>query len=74
MVGPYSHNNEVIMGAPSLPKPLKPPKRADALKAQLEAIRFADTERRLMASSGRRGQFLTLGGRSRQGRTSLLGL
>jgi len=63
------------MGAPALPRPIKPPKRADTLKAQLEALQFADIEKRLRASSGRRAQFLTLGNRGRrQGQTSILGL
>lgn len=38
-----------------------PPPRPDLVKAQLQALNFAQTERKLRAGSGRRSTFLTRG-------------
>ncbi len=49
------------MGAPDIPRPKPPPPRPDVVKSQLQALSFAQTERRLRKSSGRRSTFLTRG-------------
>lgn len=48
------------MGAPPRPpRPLKPPQAPDVTKAQINALAYAETERRLRRTSGRAGSFLT---------------
>jgi len=47
------------MGAPTVPKPLVAPPPADTTKAQLNALAYAETQRRLRKSQGRQGSFLT---------------
>lgn len=47
------------MGAPSVPNPIKPPAPADTTKAMINAMLYADTEKQLRASSGRKSTFLT---------------
>jgi hypothetical protein len=49
------------MGAPQIPTPTPPPSsaRPDRARAQMRALAFAETERRLRQSSGRRSTFLT---------------
>jgi len=41
------------------PTPIAAPKPIDEGKAKLDAFRFADTERKLRSSTGRRSTFLT---------------
>lgn len=62
------------MGAPKVPKPTKPPPPPDETKAQLKALAFAETERRLRQGSGRRSTFLTGGGGNAPGGKPLLGM
>ena len=45
------------MGMPPVPKPLKMPKPPDLAKAELDALAYADTQRKL--KQGRRASFLT---------------
>mgnify|MGYP001026995760 CR=1 FL=1 len=52
------------MGAPKVPKPVKPPPPPDLAKAQMQALAYAETQRKLQAGSGRRSQFITRGGKS----------
>jgi hypothetical protein len=47
------------MGAPKIPKPQKPPAPPDTAKAQLNALAYAELERRIRSSQGRAGTFLT---------------
>ena len=47
------------MGGPNPPKPLRPPAPPDTEKAQINALAYAELERRIRASQGRTGQFLT---------------
>ena len=47
------------MGSPSVPDPVKAPPPPDLVKAQLNALAFAETQRRIHASTGRAGSFLT---------------
>ena len=49
------------MGAPKIPDPIKPPAPADNTKAMLNALAYADTEKKLRASSGRKSTFLSVG-------------
>jgi len=49
------------------PKPKKPPAPADTMKAELQALAYADIERRIRRTSGRSGSFMrppSTGGRS----------
>lgn len=48
------------MGAsPKVPDPIRPPPAPDKTKAQLNALAYAETQRRLLASSGRKSLILT---------------
>jgi hypothetical protein len=47
------------MGGPKPPKPLKPPPPPDLAKAQINSLAYAELERRIKASSGRGGSFIT---------------
>ena len=51
------------MGAPKVPKPIKPPAAStmDPAKAILTGIQYAETERKLRAGAGRKSTFLTGG-------------
>jgi len=49
------------MGSPTIPKPLVAPPPANTTKAQIDALAFAETQRRLMKSQGRAGSFVTKG-------------
>jgi len=60
------------MGAPSIPRPLAAPKPADTTRAQLSALAFAETQRRLRQSQGRKSQFVTTGKASAPGRVQPL--
>jgi hypothetical protein len=41
------------------PTPASPPKRADTTKAELDALAYAEIQRRIRQSSGRQSTFLT---------------
>ena len=45
--------------APKAPEPIKPPAAADTTKAMLEGYRYAETQRKIRASSGRQSTFLS---------------
>ena len=60
------------MGAPTVQRPIKPPAPPDVAKAQLNALAYADTERKLRRSTGRAGSFLT--GAPVTGNKPLLGM
>lgn len=47
------------MGAPKPPRPVRPPSPTDTSKAQMNALAFAETERKIRRGSGRRSMFLT---------------
>jgi len=47
------------MGTPTAPRPVSAPPPADPTKAMLNAIAYAETEKKLRASSGRKSTFLT---------------
>jgi hypothetical protein len=49
------------MGAPSVPKPIKPPTQTDPSRAILSGLAYADMEKKLRASTGRKSTFLTQG-------------
>jgi len=46
------------MGSPSVPSPLKPPPPADTTKAMLDAFQYADTQKKIRASTGWQSMFL----------------
>lgn len=52
------------MGAPKPPRPVRPPKPADTAKAELNALAYADMEKRLRRSTGRKSMFHTAGDKS----------
>ena len=48
------------MGAPTAPpKPKAAPAPVDATKAMLDAMSYAETQRKIRQSTGRKGTFLT---------------
>jgi len=55
------------MGAPQAPTPLAAPRAVDTKKAELNALAYAEVQRRIRQSQGRGGQFITksVGGRQR---------
>lgn len=47
------------MGAATPPAPIKPPKAPDEMKARINALAYAELNRRIRSSSGRSGAFIT---------------
>lgn len=64
-----------LFGTPKVPTPAAAPRinSADATKAQLKALAYAEVERRIRQTQGRKGQFRTTG-QSSSGALSSLSL
>ena len=50
-----------VFKSPKVPTPLAPPPAVDQAKAILSGIQYAETQRKLRASTGRKSTFLTAG-------------
>lgn len=48
-----------IFKGPNVPDVIKPPRPPDEEKARLDALAYAETQRRLKRTSGRQGSILT---------------